>query len=93
MQTLPVKDLVHSLNRGLGDVLHALGLERQRSFAERVVPVVSAFATGLAVGFAATALLSPRRGRDVVAALAEGFEGLRRTNAATEAKASPAPLS
>ena len=47
------------------DILDALGLERRRSTAEKVLPVIGVFAAGLLVGAGLSLLLSPRSGPEI----------------------------
>ena len=47
------------------DILHALGLEKKRSSAEKMLPMIGIFGAGLLVGAGVALLLSPKTGREI----------------------------
>ncbi len=47
------------------DILGALGLEKRRSPAEKMLPMIGIFGAGLLVGAGVALLLSPKSGREV----------------------------
>jgi hypothetical protein len=61
-----VKDTMKAVRDvGTDDILAALGLERRRGTLGFVIPAVSYFAAGLAVGAGVTLLLAPKTGRQM----------------------------
>ena len=47
------------------DILTALGLEKRRNSAEKMLPMIGIFGAGLLVGAGVALLLSPKSGREV----------------------------
>jgi hypothetical protein len=47
------------------DILHALGLEKKRGGAEKMLPMIGIFGAGLLVGAGIALLLSPKSGREI----------------------------
>lgn len=73
--------------RGLStdDVLSALGLERRRSFAASLAPIVSGFAAGALAGAAVALLFAPKAGREMRRELkGRASEVTRRVGAAAD---------
>jgi hypothetical protein len=61
-----VKDTMKAVRDvGTDDILAALGLERRRGAMGFVLPAVSYFAAGLAVGAGVTLLIAPKTGRQM----------------------------
>jgi hypothetical protein len=67
-----VKDTMKAVRDvGSDDILAALGLERRRNVLDYVLPAVSYFAVGLAVGAGVTLLVAPKTGRQMRRELSE----------------------
>ena len=47
------------------DILNALGLEKKRSGAEKMLPMIGIFGAGLLVGAGIALLLSPKSGKEI----------------------------
>ncbi|HEX2878145.1 MAG TPA: YtxH domain-containing protein [Polyangiaceae bacterium] len=67
-----VKDTMKAVRDvGTDDILSALGLERRRGPLGFVLPAISYFAAGLAVGAGVTLLIAPKTGRQMRRELGE----------------------
>lgn len=64
-------------NFSADDVLHALGLERKRSAASKMMPMIGIFGAGLLVGAGIALLLSPKSGREVRDAIGGAVNKMR----------------
>jgi len=80
------------------DLLTALGLERRRSSAEKMLPMIGIFGAGLLVGAGVALMLSPKTGRemrDVIGGAVSKFtsrEGQPATDSGGEAnRSTPSP--
>ena len=57
------------------DILTAMGLEKRRSSAEKMLPMIGIFGAGLLVGAGVAMLLSPKTGREVREAIGGAVGG------------------
>ena len=81
-------------NFSADDVLHALGLERKRNAAEKMLPMIGLFGAGLLVGAGIALLLSPKSGavvREAIGGAVNKFRSRETDVEGGEARSATAP--